>query len=123
MPAPADITHCPHCGQEVSRVTMPDNSGWQEPYHLACFNDDCSYYKNGWDWMYEHYRVRASYRYRVDPVSKAVSPLPVWSSSAHRDRILVDDAIDDLPTTDRAPGGDRDDGVIPEEASGNGGDP
>ena len=124
MPSTADATHCPHCGHLLVRVTMPDNSGWQEPYHLACFNDDCSYYRKGWDWMYEHYRVRASYRYRIDPVSKATSPLPVWSSTAHRDRILEDDAIDsgrDSADRGSAAAAGADD-VIPEEAPGTGGE-
>jgi len=99
---------------------MPDNSGWQEEFHLACFNDECSYYKRGWEWMYEKYAVRASYRYRLDPRTGTESPLPVWSSGAHRDRIVEDDAI---ATADSSPSHPEEgDGVIPEEHSGNGGD-
>jgi len=109
MSASAEETNrCPHCGHALSRVTMPEASGWQEPYHLACFNDECSYYVNGWRWMLERYRVRASYRYRVEPPSGAASPLPVWSSTAHRDRIVGDDATAAAPTpAASAPGTDR----------------
>jgi hypothetical protein len=67
---------------------LPDNSGWQEGFHLACWNDECPYYVRGWDQMWERYEVKASYRYRVDPATGAASPLGVWSPTAIRDRIL-----------------------------------
>lgn len=38
--------------------------------------------------MEEHYAVKASYRYRVDPANGQPSPLPVWSIDALKDRIL-----------------------------------
>jgi hypothetical protein len=39
--------------------------------------------------MQANYEVRCSYRFRlVDPASGASSPLPVWSNSALRDRIV-----------------------------------
>jgi len=38
--------------------------------------------------MEEHYAVKASYRYRVDPESGHSSPLAVWSTDAIKDRIL-----------------------------------
>jgi hypothetical protein len=42
--------------------------------------------------MWEHYHVRASYRYRVvDPESGWSSPLGVWSETALRDRIIEND--------------------------------
>jgi hypothetical protein len=55
---------------------------------FACFNDDCPYYQRGWRHMEEHYAAKASYRFRVDPTTGAASPLPVWSPTALRDRIL-----------------------------------
>ena len=127
MHAPADMSSCPHCGHRLLRVTMPDNSGWQEPYHLVCFNDECAYYTRGWDWMYEKYAVRASYRYRLDPTSGAESPLPVWSNTAHRDRIVEDDAIaaadgHEPKTVGTSPGNDGADDVIPGDSTGVGGD-
>ena len=68
---------------------MPDNSGWNNPIQWACFNDDCPYFKEGWNWMWDHYEVKASYRYRVvDPKDQKGSPLPVWSNTAIRDRIV-----------------------------------
>ena len=79
---------CPHCGKALQAFELPPNTGWQTEFQLACFNDDCPYYVRGWTWMMEQYRVRASYRYRVDPETGHASPLAVWSETALRDRII-----------------------------------
>jgi hypothetical protein len=68
---------------------MPENSAWQKLSQWACFNNDCPYYRSGWDWMWEQYRVKASYRYRVtEPATGSTSPLAVWSETALIDRII-----------------------------------
>lgn len=86
-----DRLTCPHCRKPLSRFTLPDNTGWQEQYQWACFNDGCPYYQEGWEWMWAHYRVRSSYRYRIlDAATGRASPLPVWSPEALKDRILSD---------------------------------
>jgi hypothetical protein len=82
---------CPHCKETLQAFTMPDNTGWQTDFHVACFNDDCSYYVNGWKRMEERFGVRSSYRFRIDPATGKPSPLPVWSPQALRDRILEAD--------------------------------
>jgi len=79
---------CPHCNQKLQAFELPDGSGWDGEFHLACFNDDCPYFQRGWAWMREKYAVNASYRYRVNPASGKASPLGVWSKTAIRDRIL-----------------------------------
>jgi hypothetical protein len=83
-----DAARCPHCGGGLSAFTIPDGTAYDEPYHLACFNDDCSYFKEGWEWMFEQYEVKTSYRYRLNPRTRTASPLPVWSPSAIRDFII-----------------------------------
>lgn len=82
---------CPHCREPLKRIELPDNTGWDAPFHLVCFNDECSYYKDGWDWMMEKYEVKASYRYRINPETGNASPIAVWSATALRDRIVEDD--------------------------------
>ena len=79
---------CPHCGEPLVPFSLPDAGGWDAPFHVACFNDDCPYFRRGWDWMEGHYGVKASYRYRLDPMSGEPSPLAVWSSTALRDLVL-----------------------------------
>jgi hypothetical protein len=80
---------CPHCGQQLVTITLPDQTGWGESPQLACFNDDCPYYREGWDWMWEHYRARVSYRYRLTGVQdEHASPLAVWSPTALRELIV-----------------------------------
>ena len=86
------VEFCPYCHEPLKKFTLPDNTGWHETYHLACFNDDCPYFRRGWVWMFEQYGVKSSYRHRVDPRTGASSPLPVWSRDALKDRLLEDDA-------------------------------
>ena len=71
------------------RVEMPPNAGYQCEYMFVCFNDDCPYYVQGWRWMWEQFRVRSSYRHRINPDTGAASPLPVWSPTAMKDRIIA----------------------------------
>jgi len=79
---------CPHCNHELQAFELPDNTGWEAEFQLACFNDDCPYYTRGWQHMEAKYAVKASYRYRVDPTTGKSSPLAVWSPTALTDRIL-----------------------------------
>ncbi|MCP4677608.1 MAG: hypothetical protein GY854_19255 [Deltaproteobacteria bacterium] len=81
---------CPHCNSELLPFEMPPELAWGEIQH-ACFNNDCSYFKEGWHWLWEHYEIKSSYRYRVTDVETgAASPLMVWSEDALRDRIIKD---------------------------------
>lgn len=89
MTVPPAQRTCPHCGQPLVTITLPDQTGWGDGPQPACFNDECPYYREGWDWMWQHYRARASYRYRLTSVEEGhASPLPVWSPTALRDRIV-----------------------------------
>jgi C4-type Zn-finger protein len=82
---------CPHCGEELKPFEMPAEMAWENQIQYACFNDECSYFVKGWDWMWEKYRAKTSYRYRVtDPATGHSSPLPVWSKTAIKDRIIED---------------------------------
>jgi hypothetical protein len=112
VPTPREHPTCPHCGTALSRFSLPEAGGWIDEYHFACFSDECPYFRNGWIWMFEHYGVRSSYRYRID-LAGHESPLPVWSKTAIRDRILEDDVTPsngggDAISADRsAQGGDQ----------------
>ena len=80
---------CPHCGSPLRAFRMPEESAWGAAPHLACFNDDCPYFREGWDWMRDNFCVRASYRYRITGAEGGqVTPLAVWSETAFLDRII-----------------------------------
>jgi len=86
-----DKTICPKCGVKMKKWLPPDDSTWGTEPHWVCFNDECPYYMEGWEWMRTQYQQNASYRHRYDPVADQAGPLPVWSSSAHRESIIEDE--------------------------------
>ena len=84
---------CPHCGNVMQKMEMPSEAGYDSPFMWVCFNDECPYFVRGWNWMLEHYQVKASYRHRLDPATGETGPLPVWSREALRNGIMLDDPV------------------------------
>jgi hypothetical protein len=80
---------CPYCGMPLSKWRCPPESAWGTEFQYVCFNDDCSYFVNGWEWMREHYNMNVSYRFRINPVNGEHGPLPVWSKNALKDLIIT----------------------------------
>ena len=92
----ADIPqNCSYCGSRLKKWRVPDGASWDEEFFFVCFNDECSYYKNGWKWMKEQYNQNASYRFMVNPTTGASSMIPVWSESATREMIVEEAEGDD----------------------------
>ena len=79
---------CPYCKEILRKWANPEGTNWNSQYQYVCFNDDCSYYKNGWKWMLKKYEAKASYRHRYNPVNGETGPLPVWSENALKDNII-----------------------------------
>jgi hypothetical protein len=74
----------------MARWATPQQGTWSAAFLWVCFNDACPYFIRGWSWMRERFNVRASYRFRADPVSGETGPLPVWSKDALKSSILPD---------------------------------
>ncbi len=85
-----DKTLCPYCGQKMKKWMPPLESSWEHYAQYVCFNNDCKYYQDGWDWMMNKYNQHASYRHRYDPRTGENGPLPVWSEDAHLAAIIED---------------------------------
>ncbi len=83
-----DTPLCLHCRQPMLKWHVPDFTTWGCEFQYVCFNDECSYYVRGWQWMKERFNVTGSYRLRRDPRSGQQGPVPVWSANALRDGII-----------------------------------
>ncbi len=79
---------CPHCEAALKKWLVPEGATWNEEYFLVCFNDECSYYKEGWSWMKDEYNQVASYRYALNPTTGESLMIPVWSDTATKEMIV-----------------------------------
>ena len=78
---------CPHCNSPLRKWRVPDEASWAEEFFLACFNNDCSYYQQGWVWMKEQYNQHASYRYAFNTNTGTSLMIPVWDDNATREML------------------------------------
>ncbi len=83
-----DAARCPHCGEPMKKWRPPVDSTWTDDFHYVCFNDDCAYYKKGWEHMNATCGINCSYRYMRGQHGRQTGPLPVPSPKAGRDQII-----------------------------------
>ena len=82
---------CPHCGTRLKKWRVPEGANWVEEFFYVCFNDKCSYYAEGWEWMRSQYNQAVSYRYMLNPSTGVPTNLPVWSDASMRELIVEED--------------------------------
>ncbi len=82
---------CPHCNQKTKKWLPVEELNWGLDPQYICFNDECPYYIRGWEHTRKSMKKPASYRYRYIPATGAVQPIPVWSETALKDRIVPED--------------------------------
>ncbi len=83
-----DKPKCKYCGKEMTKVLMPPESDWGVDYFWVCMEDDCKYFVEGWDWMKTKFKVKASYRYKINPYNGEGAPIPVKDPSDMKDWIV-----------------------------------
>jgi hypothetical protein len=88
-----EAPNCPHCGQKMSKWAAPQMpfggpTTWTSEFMYICFNDECSYFVQGWDWMWNNYHRSVSYRHMLDPATGKTCPIPVSSKTALRECIV-----------------------------------
>ncbi len=93
-------THtCPHCGDKLKKWLVPDNPfvcTWDNEFMYICFNDDCSYYQRGWDFMRREGNS-GSYRLMYNPEKDTCNPIPVPNDNALKEGIM-DKGADEVKT-------------------------
>ena len=94
------VPTCPHCGSRMKKWRVPEGATWSEEFFFVCFDDECSYYLEGWGWMMQEYAQKASYRYALNPTTGGSLALPVWSASATREMIVEEPENQEKPEGD-----------------------
>jgi len=80
--------YCPYCDKPLSKWLASPDSSWGPEPQLVCFNDECPYYVQGWEWMQRQFQQKVSYRYRYHPITGEAGPLPVYSPDALKSGII-----------------------------------
>jgi len=83
-----DKTICPYCNLKMSKWTGDAVYSWGGEVLYICFNDDCDYYKRGWDHTFKTIGIKASYRHRFDPNTCQEGPFPVSTAEVWKDGII-----------------------------------
>lgn len=84
---------CPHCGMPMKKWQTPHvpfagSTTWDSEFLYVCFNDECPYFVNGWDWMWNNYHQHVSYRHMLDPSTGIRSPIAVSSADSLKEMII-----------------------------------
>jgi hypothetical protein len=93
MSMSSNTPRCPHCGMPMKKWQTPlmpfaGSTTWTSDFLYICFNDECRYFVDGWDWMWNNYHQYVSYRHMFDPATGIASPIAVSSHASLKDMII-----------------------------------
>ena len=86
--------NCPYCSARMKKWAVPQTpyTEWENEFMYVCFNDDCSYFRRGWEAMTRQGNIGFSYRLMYHPDKDAFLPVPVPSFGALKESIVEDDS-------------------------------
>jgi len=93
-----DPHRCLYCGDALKKWEVPHSpfeiDYWYDTDFLyICFNDECPYFKRGWEWMWSQLKRNVSYRHMYNPVTGKTGPIPVPTYYALKDGIVEEEGI------------------------------
>ncbi|UCG84208.1 MAG: methyltransferase domain-containing protein [Dehalococcoidia bacterium] len=82
---------CPYCSERLQKWQVPQTifTEWPNEYLYVCFNDNCSYFRRGWQAMATQGNT-CSYRLMYDPITNSCGPIPVFNRTMLKDSIIKD---------------------------------
>ncbi len=83
-----DKNKCPHCGYKMNKWSSSIVESFISDFQYICFNDECGYYKRGWEHTFKLISIKASYRYKYNPVTKQEGLFPVNNSNTGKNGII-----------------------------------
>ena len=77
----------------MKKWAVPQNpfTEWENEFMYVCFNDDCCYFRRGWDVMNEQGNMGFSYRLMYYPERDRLFPVAVPSFKALKESIVEED--------------------------------
>jgi hypothetical protein len=80
---------CPYCDEKLKKWTVPQTpfTQWPNEFLYVCFNDECGYFKRGWD-VLSGQGMQGTYRFMFNPDTGGCLSAPVLNQTAMTDGIL-----------------------------------
>lgn len=69
---------CPHCNERMEKMDSR-HLDWETTFLWVCYNDQCGFFKRGWQHMMENYGQLVSYRFMITPDNGSQGVIPAFS--------------------------------------------
>jgi len=83
-----DTLCCPYCDEKLKKWMVPQTpfTMWPNEFMYVCFNDECRYFKNGWDVLAAQ-GMPGTYRFMFNSETNGCLSAPVLNAGAMKDGI------------------------------------